>query len=142
MKTTFLSLLCLLMFTTAFAGDPIPGVGVGSGKNPGGQIVSKATTDNNGRFTLTVKEAGKYDLSLSYNKVMETVYRLYKDKASNSCYKILLALDPDTLPGISLNGNTRPRPVVITAGTGNISLNVPKGGAVSFILTFEDTCKK
>lgn len=45
------ALLCgamLLVATNAFAGDPIPGVDIKLGKDPGGAIVVHGTTDKNG----------------------------------------------------------------------------------------------
>ena len=53
MRTSIGPLLCggmLLLATAAFAGDPIPGVNVGSGGNPGGQLMPS--------YAKTCKDAG------------------------------------------------------------------------------------
>lgn len=45
----------------ANAGEPIPGVDVKLGKNPGGQVIVVATTDREGRFSAQVRvESGEY----------------------------------------------------------------------------------
>lgn len=45
----------------AHAGEPIPGVDVKLGKNPGGQVIVVATTDREGRFSAQVRvEPGEY----------------------------------------------------------------------------------
>lgn len=46
------------------AGDPIPGVDVKLGKNPGGSIVASSKTDNQGNFHFDKLPAGNYELTL------------------------------------------------------------------------------
>lgn len=48
----------------ALAGEPIPGVDVKLGKNPGGSIVASSQTDSQGNFHFDKLPAGKYKLSL------------------------------------------------------------------------------
>jgi len=50
----------VLCSSAALAGDPIPGINVGSGGNPGGQIAAVATTDKAGRFSMRIMEPGSY----------------------------------------------------------------------------------
>ncbi|HWQ85259.1 hypothetical protein [Brevundimonas sp.] len=45
-------------------GEPIPGVDVNLGKNPGGSVIVVATTDGEGRFSARVRvERGEYVVS-------------------------------------------------------------------------------
>lgn len=52
----------LFVSSAAFAGEPVPGVGVGAGKNPGGQItMTKTGTD--GKFIFPQSDSGSYTIS-------------------------------------------------------------------------------
>jgi hypothetical protein len=55
----------ILLFSSAaaLAGDPIPGINVATGKNPGYPIAVIATTDKAGRFTARFAEPGDYTIS-------------------------------------------------------------------------------
>jgi hypothetical protein len=55
----------ILLFSSAaaLAGDPVPGVNVASGKNPGPAIAIIATTDKAGRFMARFAEPGSYTIS-------------------------------------------------------------------------------
>ncbi|HQQ63174.1 MAG TPA: carboxypeptidase-like regulatory domain-containing protein [Pseudomonadales bacterium] len=58
----FTTWLALSLFSViAFAGEPIPGVDVNLGKNPGGAIVT-TRTGKDGSFKFTGLTPGKYDL--------------------------------------------------------------------------------
>src|SRR6476620_11923598 len=48
-----ITLAILSLPHVAFAGDPIPGLDVKLGKNPGGQLISSQTTGSNGTFIFT-----------------------------------------------------------------------------------------
>lgn len=48
--------------TLAAPGNPIGGIIVKGGKNPGGQMLVLATTDAAGNFTIEFAEGGKYKL--------------------------------------------------------------------------------
>ena len=56
--------LALLLPGLALAGDPIPGVDVKLGKNPGGSIVASSQTDSQGNFHFDKLPAGNYTLKL------------------------------------------------------------------------------
>ena len=51
--------------SSAMAGDPIPGLDVKLGKNPGGIIVAHTTTGSDGKFVFSNLDAGKYQLSVT-----------------------------------------------------------------------------
>ena len=51
--------------TAAMAGEPIPGVDIYLGKNPGGNPVAVASSDAAGRFTARVAAPGRYTVSFS-----------------------------------------------------------------------------
>jgi hypothetical protein len=55
------AILLAPLFT--YASDPIPGVDVKLGRNPGG-IIAKVTTDKDGRFVFDSLVAGSYVLSV------------------------------------------------------------------------------
>lgn len=55
----------LFASTLAFAGEPIPGVDVNLGKNPGGSIAIVGVSDAKGQFVVVVKEPGQYRVSTS-----------------------------------------------------------------------------
>src|ERR1035437_8362204 len=54
-----------LCASSALASDPIPGVDVKLGRNPGGIMFSNATTDSAGKFVFDNLAAGKYVLTVN-----------------------------------------------------------------------------
>lgn len=71
MKHTFTSRILLPVFalaallmlsTSAFAGEPIPGVNVGAGKNPGG-IITMTKTGKDGKFAFPTSDSGSYTIT-------------------------------------------------------------------------------
>ncbi len=61
---TIAMILAMLCICTAAAtpGNPIGGIIVKGGKNPGGQMRALATTDRNGEFKIESSDAGEYKL--------------------------------------------------------------------------------
>ena len=113
-----------LHFNTSFAGDPVPGVGVGAGTVLGG-IMMKTTTDRDGKFSFNLKE-GKYDLTISYDEIVKALSRLDKNKVTEKeDYNITLMLDGENL---TINDNKAPANIKINKETGSISISLPKGG--------------
>jgi hypothetical protein len=86
----------------AFAGDSIPGVGVGAGRNPGGIMVN-TKTGSDGKFTLLAQEKGKYDLKISYAEIVRIVSGLIKSGSTINDYTFTLTLDSNS-PGLLVNG--------------------------------------
>jgi hypothetical protein len=69
MKITFAAAIITAVFLglmagSASAGDPLPGIDVKIGKNPGGAIVAKTTTNKAGKFVFDNLAAGQYVLSV------------------------------------------------------------------------------
>jgi hypothetical protein len=56
----------LTLSSCAYAGEPIPGVGVGVGKNPGGRIIT-VKTDGHGRFAFAPADSGSYTITFPYD---------------------------------------------------------------------------
>lgn len=54
----------VLSVASAIAGEPIPGVDVNLGKNPGGIVVARTKTDEKGRFVFENLAPGKYLLKV------------------------------------------------------------------------------
>lgn len=66
-KLTLVAFIGLALTVSGAAvnpGEPIPGVDVKLGKNPGGSVIVVATTDREGRFSTRVRvERGEYAVS-------------------------------------------------------------------------------
>ncbi|MEI8135066.1 MAG: carboxypeptidase-like regulatory domain-containing protein [bacterium] len=72
-NTIFSLLLLVFLSSVAFAGDPIPGVGVGAGRNPGG-VVKKTRTDSGGKFLFSKVEQGTYTITFSKGKSGDVIF--------------------------------------------------------------------
>jgi hypothetical protein len=57
-------LLMLAATSSAFASDPVPGIDVKLGTNPGGQLVARQQTDARGSATFANVQAGSYRVSV------------------------------------------------------------------------------
>ena len=144
MKKSIFSLLCLFALSSfftniAFAGDPIPGITVGAGRNPGGEIKTTTKTTRDGKFTLSVSEKGKYDLKISYAEIVKIVSGLTKGKAANmDNYTFTLTLDSKSV-GLIVNGK-EVHEITITRqwAAANPQFIIPKeGGMMSGKLTYK-----
>jgi hypothetical protein len=132
----FLFALSAFFANIVFAGDPIPGISIGAGQNPGG-IMAKTTTDKDGKFSYDLKK-GKYDITISYEEIIETINIIDKNKAANNDdYEITLILDCSTAK-VLVNDNKMPTKITLNKQTGVISVRIPKGGAtIGGTLTYE-----
>lgn len=70
--------LLLAATTSAFAGDPVPGLDVKVGKNPGGQVVATSQTNSQGVATFTNVPPGDYRVSVAApaNKAIRSTVRI------------------------------------------------------------------
>lgn len=86
MKKSIVSLLfvfavCAISTNVVFAGEPIAGVDINLGKNPGG-IAFTGKTGRDGKFACKI-EKGSYLLSISFSQIDEILRRKDKEYASN-----------------------------------------------------------
>ena len=136
----FLLSVCVFSANIVFAGDPIPGVDVKLGKNPGGSIAFHGQTGVDGKFSAKLDE-GIYTLSLSYNDIARKVGPIDKSNALNKgAYEFTLTLDDKSLGLLGACEEKRMhKPFVITKELNKATpqFNVPKGGGtISGTLTF------
>ena len=61
---SLLTLAVVSIAAVAGPGEPIGGIVVKGGKNPGGQMLVLATTDSKGRFDIAFPEEGEYRIEL------------------------------------------------------------------------------
>jgi len=78
----FLFAVCTFSADVVFAGEPIPGVDIKLGKNPGGSIAFTGKTESDGKFSCKL-EKGSYILSISFAQIDEILRRKDKEYASN-----------------------------------------------------------
>ena len=133
MKKSMIVLLFVFAISTfsanmVFAGEPIEGVDVMLGKNPGGSIVFKGQTGRDGKFACNL-EKGNYELQLSFDQIQRVLIAKNKKYASNpkGC-KIELIFEGDT-------ANVKvPAKVLINKETGPIKIAVAKKSGIGFML--------
>jgi len=136
----FFIAVCVFSANAVFAGEPIPGVDIKLGKNPGGSIAFTGTTGRNGKFTAKLEE-GIYTLSLSYNDIASKVVSMDKNNALNKgACEFTLTLDDKSLGLLKDCEEKRMhKSFVITKELGKAAPQfiVPKGGVIiSGTLTF------
>ncbi|MCX6222530.1 MAG: hypothetical protein NTZ69_16285 [Bacteroidia bacterium] len=131
MKKSFIFLMFLLVVTafspkSVFAGEPIEGVDVKLGKNPGG-IVFTGITGRDGRISCKL-EKGAYQLELSFNQIDEILRKRDKEYAAKPAnYIIELS---QSMPNQSLT--TKP----INRGTREISIVSKESGNFTATLIY------
>ncbi len=136
MKKSFVPFLFLFVFTAffasiAFAGDPIPGLDVKLGKNPGGGITN-TKTDKDGSFSLNLAQ-GSYNLNISYDQVQAVLKRMGKSGS-----EVTLSLNAGTNKHVLANDKAMPSKIKLDNSTGDITLTIPAGGAtISGELTYD-----
>ena len=139
MKRSILTLSLTLLLSAffanlAFAAAHIPGISVIIFRNPGGITVT-SQTGNNGKTSFKLAQ-GNYDLTISYAEIMKVINRLEKNKVNKGGYTIILSTEQGSVP-LSVNGRPNDK-ITISKETGNINLNIPKGGGiVKLMLTYE-----
>ncbi len=124
--------ICTLSTNMVFAGDPIPGVDVNLGKNPGGIIAFSGQTGKDGKFACKLEE-GKYELNISYSQIERTL----------SSQKLLMSNVEISLLLYSQSTNAK-ESIIATAlivdpkENGALSINIPKEGCIiSGVLSYE-----
>jgi hypothetical protein len=145
-RTMALTLAMFMLLTViAFAGDPIPGVDVGVGKNPGGSItIRNGTTDTKGIFTFSTLEAGSYQITVSAGEVQKaiaTANRLHprKDGKPNS---VVITIQPSAT--ITVNGQRIMSTAIPLSSSKNnvIIVDLGNAGSISGTITTADTTNK
>jgi len=128
----FVFAVCAFSANMVFAGEPIPGVDVKLGKNPGGGIAFTGKTGKDGKFSVNLKE-GNYELALSYDQIKRILSGIDKNYASNpGGYEI------DLMLGQTANVKA-PAKVIINKETTAISVPIAihnSRGTLSGTLTY------
>ena len=99
-RALIVGLALLLPGAAALAGEPIPGIDVKLGKNPGGGSIINAPTGADGAYQFKGLAAGEYDLSVGEQRVQTITVG---DKGSISG---VLSREPGGTASISVNGPT------------------------------------
>jgi len=106
----------LLTGSVVYAGEPIPGVDVKLGKNPGGSISVVGTSDAKGKFIVVIKEPGQYWVSVARKAGKPTPDQLSitasgttLKKTGPITYDFTVGREPVTLRGM-VSENDSPRP--------------------------------
>lgn len=134
-------------------GNPIGGIIVKGGKNPGGSMMT-VTTDNKGQFELTIKEAGNYRFvltaprdaalqgkSISEQGVKKSENPLYTGSGqtgNNPLHNAFVASPGNPIGGIIVKGGKNPGGSMITITTskdGDLNLNGLTAGTYRFVIT-------
>lgn len=123
-----LATCALLLFAgaPAFAGEPIPGVDVKLGKNPGGSIVARTTSDKAGRFVFENLTAGQYELIVTPSQTKASI------NTTRSNIK---------RPNIAMNRGVQVAEVAAEIGSGpasaEITITAPKGTITGIVTRAE-----
>jgi len=110
--------------TTAFAGDPVPGIDVSLEQIPGGKILH-SVTDAHGKFGFAGLKSGSYAIHLGSAGLQPARVKNYNSSRSNVSQRL---------------GSSRPPSVLVknyNSSRSNISQRVIKGGVTEFSVTLE-----
>ncbi len=139
---------------TLSPGSPIGGIVVKGGKNPGGNMIT-VTTDNNGQFELTIREAGDYRFVLAAPEETAPQGRSISEKgvkkSDNPIYtgngqsgenpmhqaNARVASPGQPIKGVIVKGGKNPGGSMMTIptnGNGEINLNGLTAGSYRFIV--------
>lgn len=116
------------------SGNPIGGIIVKGGKNPGGNFIT-AVTNENGEFEFTATEAGNYKFSISSP---EPQGKSISEKGLKRTEVVAMAKPGNPIGGIIVKGGKNPGGSFITIVTnekGEFELNNLSAGAYKFTIT-------
>lgn len=126
-RALFVGLVLVLSCSAALAGDPIPGLDVKLGKNPGG-IAVHATTDNAGRFVFDNLTAGQYVLSV--NPPLSTTKQSINTTRSNIKGQSMVGNGVQVVTAsVQLGAGSASADIDITAAKGKITGTVTRAEA-------------
>ncbi len=134
--------LCVVS-SVAFAGDPIPGIGVGAGKNPGGTSIARTKTGDDGKFTFSKSEAGSYTITFAAQDVknMMAIAGKKYHKTYGAVQGAVLTLQPSST--MTVNGQKRFGPIALSVTkTTTITIVLTKQDSISGSLTTADATSK
>jgi PKD repeat protein len=97
-------------------GDPIPGVDVKLGKNPGNQIVASTYTDSNGQFSFNNVDIANYTIYVDITGLIDSTYTVNVDGTNNVFSGIIFTADSSS--------------VYVTTGTGLVNLDSKNNATV------------
>jgi len=109
--------------TGAFAADPIPGVDVHLGKNPGGSQLT-TQTDNNGKFEFANAEAGSYTITFSEKQMPFQLQLNVKSQGSDKPSVTVDGREWDSSKPIEVNAQRKIMVISVSHGitiTGKVS---------------------
>jgi hypothetical protein len=106
----------------AMPGTPIGGIIVKGGKNPGGQMLVRTTTDSSGKFTLNFIEGGEYQLSIEQPSATG-------QRKSTFGEKVNAGIALDYLVSTANSSVGRQAPIHKKIENGFVLISVPAGGA-------------
>jgi hypothetical protein len=136
-----LAFLGMFLFASvAFAGDPIPGVDVGRGRNPPCTKCDAAITDAHGDFTLSNNPAGTFTLTFTAQdaKNMMAVASRTNRKTYGPAICPVLTFAPSGT--VTINGKAQYGPISLSlTKSTTITVVLSKPGTVSGTLTTSDT---
>lgn len=120
------AMLCISTIAAA-PGNPIGGIIVKGGKNPGGEMRALATTDRNGEFTIEFREGGEYKIAFEFkagdqrrNQIKDGMQLEYTVKSSGTAAHSMTRQASRTVPSAT---------VLVKIDRATILIAIPTNGA-------------
>ena len=136
-RTMALTLAMFMLLTVvAFAGDPIPGVGVNAGKNPGGIIKSNSTSDAKGNFTFPPLDEVSLQITVSAAEVKKAIATANKmpPRKDGKPNTVVILVAPSS--NSTVNGQKRYGEIALSATKDNVIIvDLAKAGTISGTIT-------
>ena len=124
---SLLTLAVVSIAAVAAPGNPIGGIIVKGGKNPGGQMLVLATTDSKGRFDIAFPDEGEYriEFGVGANTTLreDPIGELRLDYVATPmcCRSQSKSIDASRTTILSNNFNNAPLLIVVPKGGADIS---------------------